>query len=214
MSPERHSILDRALPGWRRSRDEVWNERLAAASDGSLTPFLRTWLGHQRRSYYEGSLRADRLAALNAALPGWLGFEGSRWEETFDRLTSWTLEHGCMPGYTEEEGEQARLYRWLVTQRSLAVRGALASSKELRLRSLHPRWQQNIHGPWDRMAAAVKDHIAATGRRPSVSVSDERRMARWLGTQRASLRAGKLHPDRISWLDENVPGWVGQYEQG
>lgn len=213
LSPERHSILDRAVPGWRRSRDEVWNERLAAAA-GGLTPFLRTWLGHQRRSYAEGNLRADRLAALNDALPGWMDMEGNRWEEGFDRLESWVLEHGTMPGYTGREGEQEHLYRWLVIQRNLAARGGLARSKDVRLSSLYPGWQQSIPGPWERMAAAVADHITFTGRRPAVTVPEERRMARWLGTQRAAVRAGRLHPDRIAWLDKNVPGWAGSNEQG
>lgn len=214
LSPERHSILDRALPGWRRSRDEVWSERLAAVLDGQMTPLLRTWLGSQRRSHAEGTLRADRLAALNDALPDWLSLEGRRWEEAFDSLGAWIREHGRLPGYTEKDGDQVRLYRWLVTQRNLAARGGLAVSKAARLRSLHPRWEQSINGPWEIMAAAVAAHIAATGRRPAVTSPEERRMARWLGTQRASLRSGKLNPVRTAWLNDNVPGWAGRLEQG
>ena len=85
MDPDRLARLNDRLPGWNRTLDDLWNERLAgvvafAAQSGRLpatsadasTDELKhaEWLHDQRRNK---KLRADRESALNEHLPGWRG---------------------------------------------------------------------------------------------------------------------------------------------
>lgn len=209
LSPERRQMLDRSVAGWRRSRDDAWSERLEAARQEPQDPTARQWLRQQRRALEGGALRAERLAALDIALPGWQVSAEGTWEAVFGQLTGWIERTGQMPSHTKADGEQALLYRWLVAQRSFNSRGALSQKKMLRLQALAPGWQNHLAGPWENMAEAVSEHVRQTGVRPAAANVEQQQMARWLGTQRAALRAGRLSLSRRSWLDENIPGWAG-----
>lgn len=62
---------------------------------------------------------------------------------------------------------------------------------------------------WQASAVAVGLHLAETGRCPAGDAADPevRRLANWLRTQRRAERAGRLAPDRLAWLELNLPSW-------
>ncbi|MFK4729760.1 helicase associated domain-containing protein [Agromyces mediolanus] len=63
---------------------------------------------------------------------------------------------------------------------------------------------------WQSRVAALREHLAATGRPPrdAAGASDaERATARWLKRQRELDRAGALADRRLRHLDQTVPGW-------
>lgn len=78
-----------------------------------------------------------------------------------------------------------------------------------------PGWREPPTPPprkWAETAAEIASHHASTKRLPrqNGSTDDERRLGRWLTTQRKRLDDGALSEDRTAWLDENLPGWRGR----
>lgn len=209
LKPERASILDRATPGWRRSRDERWTESLTLAASGPRSEISTEWLRRQKRSYRAGTLRADRIAALSAAIPGWQFTGGSSWDADLERLRSWVAEHGTLPAYGSE-GAEGELHAWLTRQRQAVSAGRLSAQRAARLHEAAPGWLDALETKWQANARAVAEHLAQTGRLPMVRSTAENKLARWVGTQRAALRAGTLESERRTWLDTNIPGWSGQ----
>lgn len=209
LKPERASILDRAVPGWRRSRDERWTESLTLAAAGRRDEVSAEWLRRQKRSYRAGTLRADRIEALNAAIPGWQFTAGSSWDAELERLRSWMAGNGALPSYGAE-GLEGELYAWLAKQRQAASSGRLSAQRASRLHEAAPEWQNDLETKWQATARAVAAHVEEAGRLPMVRNIAENKLARWVGTQRAALRAGTLEHERRVWLDSNVPGWAGQ----
>lgn len=209
LKPERASILDRAVPGWRCTRDERWADNLAEAASGDTGVKTREWLQNQRRELHAGNLRADRIAALDAAVPGWSTPQDPSWDEELDRTAHWIHTHGAFPGRAAS-GVEGELHAWLTKQRTLAVCGRLAASKAEKLQELLPGWESRLESKWEATARAVEAHVKSTGQRPRVRVPEERQLGKWVATQRAALRTGSLSEDRRRWLDANVPGWAGE----
>lgn len=208
LKPERASILDRAVPGWRRSREERWDESLAAAA-AERTDASAEWLRRQQRAYRAGTLRQDRIEALSAAIPGWQFTSGSSWSAELERLRAWMAGNAVLPAYGAE-GLEGELYAWLAKQRLAAANGRLSAQRATRLHEVAPDWQNVLETKWQASARAVAAHLEQTGRLPMVRSAEENKLARWVGTQRAALRAGALDPERRTWLDSNIPGWAGQ----
>lgn len=106
---------------------------------------------------------------------------------------------------------------WIQAQRA-AWRGKKSWLTEERLSLLDanlPGWWESPRPldqrAWDQSAVLLVDHVRTTGALPRQNAADneERRLARWLTTQRVASHAGELSAERKSWLDDRLPGWVG-----
>lgn len=69
---------------------------------------------------------------------------------------------------------------------------------------------------WDESAKALLGFFKVDGRLPKQLSEDpdERRLEGWLSWQRTHRQRGTLRRDRVAWLDEHVPGWLGQGPRG
>lgn len=101
------------------------------------------------------------------------------------------------------------LAKWLKQQRELHAAGRLAERRARHLDSVVPGWRNPRELAWRATAVAVGLHLAETGRYPVTTAAGEaeRRLATWLRTQRTALRDGLLAPERLAWLELNLPSW-------
>lgn len=226
IAPERRARLDALVPGWsqarRRDASMSWEDFLTAVvahheqhgvwpSQVAEDPDERrkgSWLSHQRhrrnnRDKGKGlTLSDERLAALDAAAPGW---EITRrtdtvWQERADSLTAFIAEHGRLPRSSERD-----LYQWMKAQR--------VSSDPDRVRWIEkvaPESMKSTAGDasWRRQADEVSALAVSAGRFPNASPA-EIRLYHWLVKQRRAFETGNssLTPERQAWLDQFLPGW-------
>lgn len=224
MTGPHRSFLDTRIPGWRQSREERWNSQLAlltqARSGGTaVRGQLKVWLKTQRRAAAAGNIRTDRKSALDAAAPGWdrPALSGEYlWLSRAEDLANYVDFSGRLPASAGGTAEATGLYRWMSYQRVLARSGRLARTRSKWLDKNVPGWLPDHDGRevhWSAQAKALELFRAETGRWPSVAVAAEKTLARWLGTQRAAARAGRMGTARRETLDATAAGWL-QDRQG
>ena len=85
LRPDQIKALDEAIPGWNTgAKDTQWESRFAEVREflqvngrlpgkkGSPEEYsLYIWIMTQKSGIRKGTMKDDRLAALDAALPGW-----------------------------------------------------------------------------------------------------------------------------------------------
>jgi hypothetical protein len=208
-------LLDRDIPGWRLSHEDRWKMQLGALAlsmrtGDPLDDSLRQWLLAQRRALADGTLKPERREALDRDVPGWQENSDHQWRSRAEDLADYVDLNRTTPPYVAGESETAVLYRWMNYQRFLARSGKLPKKRLDWLNKNVPDWlpaDSGRDGAWSAMADRVVDFLAVHGRWPVASREEERRMARWLGTQRGACRRGKLAAPRLAWLNAKLPGW-------
>lgn len=215
LDPDKMEKLDRDIPGWRLSHEDRWKLQLAALAlsmrtGDPLDENLRNWLLAQRRAEAEGTLKPERREALDRDVPGWQEDSDHQWRSRAEDLADYVDLNRGTPPYEAGESETAVLYRWMNYQRFLARSGKLPKKRLDWLNKNVPDWlpaDSGRDGAWSAMADRIVAFIAEHDRWPVPSRDDERQMARWLGTQRAVHRKGKLAAPRLAWLNAKLPGW-------
>lgn len=219
ISPEHSRYLDSGIPGWRQSRHERWDAQLAllAATVTAGTAVggqLKVWLKSQRRAAAAGTLPAARKAALDAGAPGWdrRAVDAEyQWMSRAEDLANYVDFSGKLPPSTAGGADAAGLYRWMNYQRSLAREGKIAKARRKWLDKNVQGWlnEQDVRAVnWSAQANALGSFLEAAGRWPRVTDPAENTLARWLGTQRAAARAGRMGAARREALDAVAPGWL------
>ncbi|KAB1646194.1 hypothetical protein F8O06_05360 [Pseudoclavibacter sp. CFCC 14310] len=211
LSLVRVAALDKALPGWNESSDDIWDTHLHEVVDfqrehGRL-PKARepsgTWLDNQRKSHRKGVLSPDRAAALDEALPEWNETgspEKLPWDARLQEVVDFQRKHGRLPKWKDPGGG------WLNKQRQSYRKGALAPGRIAALNEALPEWNETGSPerlPWDARLQEVVDFQRKHGRLPKKREPG----GQWLNKQRQSYRKGALAPGRIAALDEALPGW-------
>lgn len=208
-------LLDRDIPGWRLSHEDRWKIQLTALAlsmktGDPLDENLRNWLLNQRKAFAEGALKPERKEALDRDVPGWQEDSDHQWRSRAEDLADYVDLNRATPPYEAGESETAVLYRWMNYQRFLARSGKLPKKRLDWLNKNVPDWlpaDSGRDGAWSAMADAVGAFQVEHGRWPVASQPAERRMARWLGTQRGAARKNKLSAPRTAWLNAKLSGW-------
>jgi hypothetical protein len=225
LSADRRAWLDEHLTGWAASRADRWPDRLAETAAfvarHSRLPAragdaddderrIASWLGAQRRADRDGQLSDERRARLDANVPGWSATGETAWRGRAQQLAAFVAEHGRLPAVREVSPEARGLAVWLGRQRALAAEGRLDAPRERWLRLHVPGWRDHHLGAWLGTAERVVAFRAEHGRLPTRSTSAtpfERELGVWLNNQRNAGRDGRLCPERLRWLGEQLPDW-------
>jgi hypothetical protein len=219
MTAAQRLVLDTRIPGWRQSRQERWNAQLdllaeAFTAGTTVRGTLKTWLKSQRRASAAGNLTADRKAALDARASGWdrpAADAEYLWMSRAEDLANFVDFSSKLPASTGGTAESAGLYRWMNYQRSLARAGKITKARRKWMNKNVPGWLPEQDGrevSWSTQAHALGVFLEETGRWPRVTDPAENALARWLGTQRAAARAGRMGPARREKLDTVATGWL------
>jgi hypothetical protein len=204
--------------------DDAWNDRLhelagwvdasgGLPSTGSENPEerrLAMFVSSNRVTYRKGKLDALRVARL-AAIPGWEWEpRAGLWGSACDETTAWMTEHGRTPSTTSQDETEARLGRFVSTNRRSRVSGTLAADRVARLAAI-PGWSWNpAADAWDANLRELSEWMTDHGRTASDSKAGdptERRLGKFANSSRGSYRKGKLTPDQVARL-EAIPGWL------
>jgi hypothetical protein len=219
MTAAQRLVLDTRVPGWRQSRQERWNAQLdllaeAFTAGTAVRGTLKTWLKSQRRASAAGNLTADRKAALDARASRWdrpADDAEYLWMSRAEDLANFVDFSGKLPASAGGTAESAGLYRWMNYQRSLARAGKLTKVRRKWMDKNVPGWLPEQDGrevSWSAQAHALGLFLEAAGRWPRVTDPAEKTLARWLGTQRAVSRAGRMGTARREKLDAVATGWL------
>jgi superfamily II DNA or RNA helicase len=224
-----------ALPEHRRRRleqlgitwevhDRKWQNALAAArafaeehghadipqNHTTGTGFrLGLWLSNQRTNYKNGTLAAERIAALEDLGVDW-DMSDRSWTSGLAALTAFHAEHGhlnvpaeaLLPG-----GKSVRA--WIQARRQERREGALPADRIAALDRLGMVWEPYQAG-WEQGLAALAAFYAEHG--PGATLPRDHQvnginLERWAVNRRKDRAAGRLPADRIAALDQVGMVW-------
>lgn len=135
-----------------------------------------------------------------------LGFDwdpvGNRWDEMFAALVEFKKEHGHT-NVPQRSRRYAELATWVKNQRlAEKMKRPVMIERRRRLDELGFRWLVNTPR-WEDMFAKLVDFKQAKGHCVvPQNWREDRRLGKWVNTQRTQLKRGRLKPDRQRQLDE------------
>ena len=165
---------------------------------------LGWWVSNQRAAKKTSKLPLDRQHRLEEVGFVWdLGPQP--WEESFQSLRAYKAEHGNMlvpNAYKTADG--FRLGRWVNNQRVAKKTGKLPLDRKHRLEEVGFVWDLGPQ-PWEESFQSLRAYKA---KHRNVLVpfgyktADGFRLGRWVSSQRAAKKTGKLPLDREHRLEE------------
>jgi hypothetical protein len=126
-----------------------------------------------------------------------------------EATAAFCAEHGRRPSRKAKGPEEKRLGEWLGGQRKADRKGNLGPARKALLDEKVPGWDESFDDIYAANVDATAAFCAEHGRWPSAMAKgpEEKRLGRWLSTQRVANKKGNLSPARKALLDEKVPGW-------
>ena len=192
----------------------TWDEMLAALQEykdchgDCLVPqrskenrSLASWVSEQRMARNRGKLDPDHERRLTE-----LGFNwdpvGNRWDEMFAALVAFKNEHGHT-NVPQRSRRYGALATWVSNQRlAEKVKRPIMLERRKRLDELGFRWR--VSGPsWEDMFAKLVEFKGSRGHcNVPQNWREDRRLGKWVNTQRTRNKRGKLRPQRKQQLDQ------------
>lgn len=175
---------------------------------------LGRWVCAQRAAK-KGQLDAERIQRLEAT-PGW-NWDGraDAWTRILVKVIKFVDNHdGRLPPSSGEDPKEKKLGRWIDMQRT-AYRKELLETERIRQLETIPGWTWDPHADtWNTTIIELIDFVSEPNNQlPSQKAKDpeDRKLGRWVSTQRRAKKKGELDAERIQRL-EAIPGWtwVGQ----
>ena len=202
---------------WRAMAREAAAHRARTGDFPRGDNHLGRWLQVQRSLDRRGEpvLTDARKATLDRLLPGWrdsAGPDGPSWRDTARAVRDFRAEHQKWPSQIGPNAEEARLGRWLTTQRGMARQGKLLDERQRWLDARLPGWNAagSRKDAWVRNAHALGTWRDQHDRWPTAKAKDpvERQVGQWLKNRREDARANRLTRSRIRLLDRVAAGWL------
>jgi len=163
---------------------------------------LAEWVSAQRMAYNRERLAPDRFRRLDA-----VGFEwdpvGTRWEEMFQQLVEYKLEHGDT-NVPQRSGKYAELGTWVRNQRAAKrYNRPILAERGKRLDEIGFAWRLVERDAWERMLERLVEFKKIHGH-CNVPQKDgvNKRLGKWVNTQRTHFKRGTLKPERVQQLKE------------
>ena len=164
-------------------------------------PRLASWVSEQRIARNRGEIEPAREKQLTE-----LGFDwdpvGNRWNEMFSALVEFKKEHGHT-NVPQRSRRYAELATWVKNQRlAQKMKRPVMVERRRRLDELGFRWIED-RPTWEDMFARLVEFKEAKGHcGVPQNWREDRRLGKWVNTQRTELKRGKLKPGRKRQLDE------------
>ena len=170
---------------------------------------LGTWLGNQRAAARKGKLSQDRQDALAAVNPDWCPDPEQQWRAILDEYAAFRAHENRDPSTRATDPAEKTLSTWLRSQRSAARKRKLSQDRQDALAAVNPNWCADWKQPWRESLGKYTAFRARENRDPSQAATDpaEKRLSRWLVTQRKSARKGRLPQIQQDALTAVNPHW-------
>ena len=189
-------------------------ERIRSGKGRVLRPGveLNRWMLKQRQNRKSGDLTPEREQRLNSVDFEWEPFS-TRWEEMYSRLRSYSQKNGhCrVPSMWPED---AKLARWVQTQRVRKAEGKLSAERFSKLEALDFEWSpgssgsRSLRDAWQVMYEQLREFHGVHGHTSVPQIYPEnRKLGWWVTTQRRSRKRKPLTADQVAQLDALDFNW-------
>lgn len=162
---------------------------------------LAEWVSAQRMAYNRERLASDRVRRLDE-----VGFEwdpiGTRWEEMFQQLVEYKKLHGDT-NVPQRSGKYAELGTWVRNQRAAKrYNRPILTERGKRLDEIGFAWRLVERNAWELMFERLTEFKKVHGdcNVPQKN-GQNKRLGKWVNTQRTHFKRGKLKPERRSQLE-------------
>lgn len=160
---------------------------------------MARWVTRQRQSKKEWSFDAEKIKRLDALGFVWDSIEQA-WEIQFQELAAYKQQHdNCLVSY--EGDENKALASWISSQRTSRKDGKLNADRIKRLDELGFVWDTS-ELVWETQFQELVSYKQQHDDCLIPHNSENKELARWVGSQRTLRKKGKLDADRIKRLDE------------
>ena len=173
---------------------------------------LGRWVNTQRKAFKNGKLSDERVRKLDD-----IGFEGEprkknehvSWTTRYDQLVSYKAEHGnCnVPQYYEANKS---LGNWVHSQRTAFKVGKLSEDRVRKLNGIGFGWElrkQIDNVDWSKRYDELVAYKAEHGD-CNVKSYANKKLAKWVSTQRTLFKNGNLSEERVGKLNEIGFVWL------
>ena len=163
---------------------------------------LAEWVSEQRMAYNRERLAPDRVRRLDEVCFEWDPV-GTRWEEMFQQLVEFKKEHGHT-NVPQRSGKYAELGTWVRNQRAAKrYNRPIIAGRGKRLDEIGFVWRLVERDAWERMLERLIEFKKIHGHcNVPQKVGVNKRLGKWVNTQRTHFKRGKLKPDRVQQLKQ------------
>jgi len=208
------------LEEWRAWRERLGRE-MSTKSSNKTEKRIANWRTYQRNLKKRGELPDERVAILEAISywtwgnPHPIRDKPYNYAEIANEYRAFRERLGRDPRKGSLDPTERRLGDWMSLQRNSKRLGTLRGERIALLEAI-PDWTWgNLRPirdkPYDyaEIANEFRAMRERLGRDPKQTATDpsEKRMARWLATQRHLNKRGELPADRVA-IVEAIPGWM------
>ena len=166
--------------------------------------FLGEWVSKQRMSRRKNLLSDERIRLLDKVGFIWNPSE-QEWQDNYQLLKQYKIEHGK----TNVPNRDAKLGRWVGTQRAARKKGMLSKDHIQLLDKIGFVWDQ-LEQDWQENYQLLKQYLEDHG---DTNVPKRHsNLGKWVGNQRTAKKKEMLSKDRIQLLDKIGFVW-DQFEQ-
>lgn len=164
-------------------------------------PSLAEWVSRQRAAHNRGLLDAQRVRRLEE-----LGFDWdpitNKWDEMFQQLVEYKREHGDT-NVPQRSGKYAKLAHWVRNQRAAKrYKYPIMAKRAKRLDELGFEWWLVEPNPWEKMFEKLVEYKKVHGNCDVPQhYQKDKRLGKWVNTQRTTFKRGKMLPDRREQLE-------------
>lgn len=191
---------------------------------------LGEWVKTQRNLDRRRDLEVSRVSRLEGLHPSWTWDPYvDQWEEGFTQLLRYVDRHGHARPGTKETIDGYPIGTWVNKQRNRHARGTRPSTggsgrrygplepeRVQRLLQV-PGWTFHPHADrWEEGISHLLKYVERNGHsraRPSETI-DGYQLGRWITSQRAIYKKGKLSAERRLRLEESHPTWSWDLQAG
>jgi superfamily II DNA or RNA helicase len=162
---------------------------------------LAEWVSEQRMAYSRERLAPERVRRFDE-----IGFEwdpiGTRWEEMFQQLVEFKKQHGHT-NVPQRSGKYAELGTWVRNQRAAKrYNRPILAERGKRLDEIGFVWRLVERNAWERMLERLVEFKKLHGHcNVPQKGGGDKRLGKWVNTQRTHYNRGKLKPDRQRQLE-------------
>lgn len=198
--------------------------------DWTAQPELARWVAKQRRAKKQNQLTPEQVSRMEEIGFAWsthdggwdasrerlapdrvrrldeVGFEwdpiGTRWEEMFQRLVEFKKEHGHT-NVPQRSPKYAELATWVRNQRAAKTHNRpIIADRGKRLDEIGFIWRLVERNAWERMLERLIEFKGFHGHcNVPQKGGGDKRLGKWVNTQRTHYNRGKLKPDRQRQLE-------------
>ncbi|MDD2730716.1 MAG: Helicase associated domain protein [Candidatus Portnoybacteria bacterium] len=211
------------VPGWFWNTEDKWicifNEfkqwvlhyhKLPKSKNGDKTESRLCSWGYLQRMLHRYNKLSDHKIRMMDTIPGWTWYVWAkdRWYHAFDEFKQWILKYCKYPTKCGKDKNERRLAEWYYSQLQAYKQFKLSEERIRALESI-PNWCWPARDRWltvfRRILAWEKKHGY---NKPSEFSNDknERYLGKWLCSQKAKYKQGKLSDEQIKKL-QRIHGW-------